>query len=395
MSDSERQPRVLIIDDDQGILEAFTVLLEEAFRVYTAASGQEGLAVFQHEDIDVVLLDIRLPDIDGIEVLRQLKAIDSDPTVLMLTALNDARLAVEALREGATDYLIKPVNNDDLLARLRYSTAQRRRQQEMLAAPTTVPPSHAPKTYIGRSPAIRQLLATVRRVAATDATVLISGETGVGKDLIARIVHHHSHRCTKPFVAVNCAAIAESLAESEFLGHERGAFTGAEQRRMGKFEQAHTGTLYLDEVSSLRPQTQAMLLRVLQGHEFHRVGGQHFVRVDVRVVASTNQALQKLVTAGSFRGDLFYRLHVIPVHVPPLRERLEDVPLLVDHFLTMYNMAYKRQVQGITSEALTLLCQRPWPGNIRELEHIIARLVATSRERVLDTDEVTWALSLS
>jgi DNA-binding NtrC family response regulator len=395
MSDPERQPRVLIIDDDTGLLEAYTVLLEEEFRVYTAASGQAGLALFQHEDIDVVLLDIRLPDIDGMEVLRQLKAIDPDPEVLMLTALNDARLAVEALREGATDYLIKPVNNEDLLARLRYSTTQRRLHQEPLAAPTTASPSYAPKTFIGRSPAIRQLLATVRRVAATDATVLIIGETGVGKELIARTVHDHSHRRANPFVAVNCAAIAESLAESEFLGHERGAFTGAERRRVGKFEQAHTGTLYLDEVSSLRLQTQAMLLRVLQGHEFHRVGGEQFLRVDVRVVASTNQNLQELVAAGSFREDLFYRLHVVPVHVPPLRERLEDLPLLVDHFLTMYNTDYGRQVQGITAEALTLLCQHPWPGNIRELEHVIARLVATSRERILDADEVALALSQS
>ena len=395
MSDPERQPRVLIIDDDAGLLEAYTVLLEEEFRVYTVASGQAGLALFQHEDIDVVLLDIRLPDIDGMEVLRQLKAIDPDPEVLMLTALNDARLAVEALREGATDYLIKPVNNEDLLSRLRYSTTQRRLHQEPLAAPITMPPSHAPKTFIGRSPAIRQLLATVRRVAATDATVLIIGETGVGKELIARTVHDHSHRRTNPFVAVNCAAIAESLAESEFLGHERGAFTGAERRRVGKFEQAHTGTLYLDEVSSLRLQTQAMLLRVLQGHEFHRVGGEQFLRVDVRVVASTNQNLQELVAAGSFREDLFYRLHVVPVHMPPLRERLEDLPLLVDHFLTMYNTAYGRQVQGITAEALTLLSQHPWPGNIRELEHVIARLVAISRERILDTDEVALALSQS
>jgi two-component system response regulator HydG len=242
---------------------------------------------------------------------------------------------------------------------------------------------------------MRQLLATVRRVAATDATVLIIGETGVGKELIARTVHDHSHRRANPFVAVNCAAIAESLAESEFLGHERGAFTGAERRRVGKFEQAHTGTLYLDEVSSLRLQTQAMLLRVLQGHEFHRVGGEQFLRVDVRVVASTNQNLQELVVAGSFREDLFYRLHVVPVHVPPLRERLEDLPLLVDHFLTMYNTAYGRHVQGITAEALTLLCQHSWPGNIRELEHVIARLVAISRERILDTDEVALALSLS
>ena len=395
MHESDRHPRVLIIDDDQSILEAYTVLLEDEFRVYTAASGHEGLALFQREDMDVVLLDIRLPDINGLEVLRQLRAIDAQTEVLMLTALNEARLAVEALHEGAVDYLIKPVDNDDLLTRLLRIAAQRYAHQEAHAEQTAAAPSHASEMPIGRSPAIRRLFAMVHRVAATDATVLITGETGVGKELIARTVHRQSPRRAKPFVAVNCAAIAESLAESEFLGHERGAFTGAERQRVGKFEQAHTGTLYLDEVGCLRLQSQAMLLRILQGHDFYRVGGVHFLRVDVRVVTSTNQNLQELVAAGTFREDLFYRLHVVPIHVPPLRERLEDLPLLVDHFLQRYNTAYGRQVQGITAEALTMLCQHPWPGNIRELEHLIARLVATSYQRILDTDAVAWALSLS
>jgi len=395
MHESDRHPRVLIIDDDQSILEAYTVLLADEFRVYTAASGHEGLALFRREDMDVVLLDIRLPDIHGLEVLRQLRAIDAQTEVLMLTALNEAPLAVAALHEGAADYLIKPVDNDALLTRLLRFASQRHAQQEAQAEQTGSALSHAPEVPIGRSPIIRQLFAMVRRVAATDATVLITGETGVGKELIARSVHRQSSRRAKPFVAVNCAAIAESLAESEFLGHERGAFTGAERQRVGKFEQAHTGTLYLDEVGSLRPQSQAMLLRVLQGHDFYRVGGVHFLRVDVRVVTSTNQALQDLVAAGTFREDLFYRLHVVPIHVPPLRERLEDLPLLVDHFLRRYNTAYGRQVQGITAEALTMLCQHPWPGNIRELEHLIARLVATSCQRILDADAVAWALSLS
>ena len=380
-------PRILIIDDDQSLLESYTVLLEDEFQVSTAESGEKGLEVLQHEDVHLILLDVRLPDISGIEVLRRIKALDENVDVIMITAVKDVRVAVEAIKLGAYDYLEKPFEIDEILALLRRTLEHQNLLREVLYLRDLR--AEVDRCFVvGRSPKMRQIYDLIVRVADTNATVLINGESGVGKELIARAIHQQSQRRLNPFVAVNCAAISEHLVESELFGHERGAFTGAIEMHRGKFELAHTGTLFLDEVGSLRLDLQAKLLRVLQEREFERVGGGKTIRTEVRIVAASNQDLKQMAADRLFRDDLFYRLNVIPVHVPPLRDRREDIPLLINHFLMKYNKDFGRQVQGVTAEALALLTHYHWPGNVRELENVIERLVVLSRHRILDLEDM-------
>jgi two-component system response regulator AtoC len=380
-------PRILIIDDDQSLLESYTVLLEDEFQVSTAESGERGLELLRHEDVHLVLLDVRLPDMSGIEVLRRIKALDESVDVIMITAVKDVRVAVEAIKLGAYDYLEKPFEIDEILALLRRTLEHQTLLREVLYLRDLR--AEVDRYFVvGRSPKMRQIYDLITRVADTNATVLINGESGVGKELIARAIHQQSQRRLNPFVAVNCAAISEHLVESELFGHERGAFTGAIDMHRGKFELAHTGTLFLDEVGSLRLDLQAKLLRVLQEREFERVGGSKTIRTDVRIVAASNQDLKQMAADRTFREDLFYRLNVIPVHVPPLRDRREDIPLLVNYFLRKYNKDFGRQVQGVTSEALALLTHYHWPGNVRELENVIERLVVLSRHRILDLEDM-------
>ncbi len=380
-------PRILIIDDDQSLLESYTVLLEDEFQVSTAESGERGLELLRHEDVHLILLDVRLPDISGIEVLRRIKALDENVDVIMITAVKDVRVAVEAIKLGAYDYLEKPFEIDEILALLRRTLEHQTLLREVLYLRDLR--AEVDRCFVvGRSPKMRQIYDLIVRVADTNATVLITGESGVGKELIARAIHQQSQRRLNPFVAVNCAAISEHLVESELFGHERGAFTGAIEMHRGKFELAHTGTLFLDEVGSLRLDLQAKLLRVLQEREFERVGGGKTIRTDVRIVAASNQDLKQMAADRMFRDDLFYRLNVIPVHVPPLRDRREDIPLLINHFLVKYNKDFGRQVQGVTAEALALLTHYHWPGNVRELENMIERLVVLSRHRILDLEDM-------
>ena len=380
-------PRILIIDDDQSLLESYTVLLEDEFQVSTAESGERGLDLLRHEDVHLVLLDVRLPDINGLEVLRRIKALDENVDVIMITAVKDVRVAVEAIKLGAYDYLEKPFEIDEILSLLRRTLEHQNLLREVLYL-RDLRAEGDRYFVVGRSPKMRQIYDLIARVADTNATVLINGESGVGKELIARAIHQQSQRRPNPFVAVNCAAISEHLVESELFGHERGAFTGAIEMHRGKFELAHMGTLFLDEVASLRLDLQAKLLRVLQEREFERVGGSKTIRTDVRIVAASNQDLKQMVSDRTFRDDLFYRLNVVPVHVPPLRDRREDIPLLVNHFLMKYNKSFGRQVQGVTSEALALLTHYHWPGNVRELENMIERLVVLSRHRILDIEDM-------
>jgi len=380
-------PRILIIDDDQSLLESYTVLLEDEFQVSTAESGEKGLELLRHEDVHLILLDVRLPDISGIEVLRRIKVLDENVDVIMITAVKDVRVAVEAIKLGAYDYLEKPFEIDEILALLRRTLEHQNLLREVLYLRDLR--AEVDRCFVvGRSPKMRQIYDLIVRVADTNATVLITGESGVGKELIARAIHQQSQRRLNPFVAVNCAAISEHLVESELFGHERGAFTGAIEMHRGKFELAHTGTLFLDEVGSLRLDLQAKLLRVLQEREFERVGGGKTIRTDVRIVAASNQDLKQMAADRLFRDDLFYRLNVIPVHVPPLRDRREDIPLLINHFLMKYNKDFGRQVQGVTAEALALLTHYHWPGNVRELENMIERLVVLSRHRILDLEDM-------
>jgi DNA-binding NtrC family response regulator len=388
MTQTDVRPSILIIDDDPNLVESYTVLLEDEFQLRTAQSGEEGLAILQQQDINVMLLDIRLPGIDGMEVLRQAKTIDEKVDVIMVTAVRNVRVAVEAIKLGAYDYLVKPFEVDEVLSLLRRTLERQNLMREVLYLRAEVGRHQDMGDIVGRSPKMRQIYELICRIADTNATVLITGESGTGKELIARAIHKQSQRHLKPFVSVNCAAISEHLIESELFGHERGAFTGAIEKHLGKFELAHTGVLFLDEVSTLRPDLQAKLLRALQEREFERVGGRKTIRVDVRIVAASNQDLKQMITDHTFREDLFYRLNVVPIHVPPLRERREDIPLLIDHFLAKYNKAFQRQVEGFTPAALGVLRQYHWPGNVRELENVIERLVAISPQSTLGVEDL-------
>lgn len=382
------EPVILIIDDDRSMLESYTVLLEDEFQVHTATTGEVGLQLLQKENIHVLLLDIRLPDMDGLEVLRQAKAIDENVDVIMVSAVKNVRVAVRAIKLGAYDYLVKPFEIDDVLSLLQRVLERQNLRREVLYLRAEVDRYYDRGNLVAHDPKMRQIYDLVCRVANANATVLITGESGTGKELIARAIHQQSQRRTNPFVSVNCAAISEHLIESELFGHERGAFTGAVEKRLGKFELANTGVLFLDEVSTLRLDLQAKLLRVLQEREFERVGGQKALRVDVRIVAATNRDLKQMIGEGTFREDLFYRLNVVPIHVPPLRERKDDIPYLIDHFLAKYNHPAQVQIRGFTPAAQAVLRHYHWPGNVRELENVIERLVATSMRDWIGVDDL-------
>jgi DNA-binding NtrC family response regulator len=369
------KPRLLVIDDDPGLCEALTTLLEDEFQVATAATGAEGLTLLAQTAIPVVLLDLRLPDLPGLEVLAQLKALAPTTQVLMLTVITDLPVVVEALRYGACDYLAKPSDIDYLRARVRVALAASP-QYRPARLPVQVPTLTAGPCLIGLSAAMRRTWEAIRGVADTTSTVLLLGETGTGKELFAQALHAASPRQTHPFVTVNCATLAPTLVLSQLFGHERGAFTGAERSYVGCFERAHTGTLFLDEIGSLALEVQGVLLRVLQERRIQRVGSEQTLGVDVRIVAATNQPLRELVWTRAFRADLFYRLNVVPIELPPLRRRRVDMPLLLTHFLHKYNTAYGRHVQGFTAGAVEVLRRHAWPGNVRELEHLCARLIA-------------------
>lgn len=390
-----QRPQVLLIDDDCHLLESVATLLDGEFCVRTATTGERGLAILQREVINVVLLDIRFPGMDGLEVLRRVKMLKTPAEVIMVTALRDVHMAVESIKLGASDYVTKPFENDDLLTLLRTTLARQNLLQgacQLQAEPTELPDMG---NMVGRSAKMQHIYDRILRVAETQATVLVNGESGVGKELIARAIHQHSQRCKQPFIAINCAAIPEHLVESELFGYERGAFTGALEMRRGKFELADTGTLFLDEVGSLRLEAQAKLLRVLQEREFQRLGGSKTVHLDVRIIAASNRDLHQMVASNTFRMDLFYRLNVVPLSIPPLRERREDIPLLINHFVTKYSRAFQRQVEGFTPAALTMLTHYHWPGNVRELQNVIERLIALSRQRVLGVEDITSDLTVS
>jgi two-component system response regulator AtoC len=385
---SDTGPGLLIIDDDHSLLESYTVLLEDDFQVHTAPSGAAGIQVFDREDIHIILLDIRLPDMHGLEVLRRLKTRDENVDVVMITAVKDIRVAVDAIKLGAYDYLVKPFDIDELQSVLERILERQSLRREVLYLRAEVEQHHDMGDMVGHSTKMQAIYELISRIADTNTNVLIYGESGTGKELIARAIHRQSQRRTKPFIALNCAAISEALIENELFGHERGAFTGAVDKRPGKFELAHGGVLFLDEIATLPLGLQAKLLRVLQEREFERVGGSKTIRVDVRIVAASNRDLKQMVAEHTFRDDLFYRLNVVVIHLPPLRERREDLPLLVEHFLAKYNKAFQRTLQGFTPAALTALSQYHWPGNVRELENVIERLVAISPRPVLDVEDL-------
>ena len=380
---------VLVIDDDDSLREAIQKTLRRAgHRVLCAADGQRGLAWLAAEPVDVVLTDLRMDGLDGLAVLRATRRRAPLAQVVLITAYGTIENAVDAMRDGAYDFLVKPVERADLVTTVERAVERRALVVENRALRARVGEAEDTPPIVGASPGVQSIRATIAKVAASTATVLIEGETGTGKEVVARALHAHSGRRNGPFVVVNCAALPETLMEAELFGHERGAFTGAESQRKGRFELADGGTLLLDEVGEMAPAAQAKLLRVLQGGEFERLGGSETLRTDVRTLAASNRDLLEAVQAHEFREDLFYRLRVIHIRVPPLRERRADIPLLAQHFLQLAATRNERPVPRLGPEALDVLCRYSWPGNVRELENAIEAAVVLARSDVVSPDEL-------
>jgi two-component system response regulator AtoC len=364
---------VLVVDDEESVRESFRLVLDEDYDILDAPDGARALEILRASQVDAVLLDIRLPEMDGIEVLERIKALDDSIEVILVTAVKTVRTAVAAMKLGAFDYLTKPFEDEELLSLVRRAVEKRSLEREVTFLRGELARRHDGDELVGEHAEMQKLDHLIAQVARTTTTVLISGESGTGKELIARAIHRRGPRRDKPFVPVNPAAIPEALVESELFGHEKGAFTGAHARKLGRFELAQGGTLFLDEIGLLRAEVQAKLLRVLQEREIERVGGTRTIKIDVRIVAATNADLKRAVAAGTFREDLYYRLNVVPIAVPPLRDRIEDLPRLVDHFVRRFNHEFNKRIQGLTPEALALLASYAWPGNVRELQNIVER----------------------
>jgi len=385
---------ILVADDDAGMRESLArVLRREGFTVVPAEDGTAALEALRRTRVDLLVADLRMPGLDGLELLRAAKLVAPETEIVVISGHGTVEEAVEAMKEGAYDFLTKPFDRGALIRTVRQALERRALILENRSLQRRLDELTGAGELIGQSPAIRGVLDLVRQVAPTSATVLIQGESGTGKELVARDLHDLSQRRGKPFVRVNCAALPETLLESELFGYEKGAFTGAVGRKEGRFHLADGGTLLLDEVGDLSPLTQAKLLRVLQEGEFEPLGATRTIKVDVRVVAATNQDLAQLVREKRFREDLYYRLQVITVTVPPLRERPEDIPLLAQHFLRRFASKNHRELEGFTEAALRGLLDYGWPGNVRELEHAVERGVILARGRLLDVGDLPEAVT--
>ena len=381
--------KILIVDDEPKIRQILSLMLREIdHQTREATCGEEALEIVPDFRPDLVLLDLSMPGIDGLTTLRHMLELQPDLDVIMITAFGTIRTAVEAMRAGAFDYLTKPFDNDELLLLVDRALAVRRLNEEVHALRNDLEARYGFTNIIGISPQMQKVFHTMAKVAGVDATVLVTGESGTGKELVARNLHKKSRRENGPFVPVNCSAIPQTLVEAEFFGHERGAFTDARERRIGKFEQADRGTLFLDEVGDLALDAQAKLLRALQEKQIVRIGAQTPRRIDVRVIAATNKDLEREVATGNFREDLFWRLNVVHLQLPPLRQRQQDLPLLFDHFLERINRELGLAVNGMTPEVKRLLAEYPWPGNVRELENTFCRAMILCESQTLSIHDL-------
>ncbi|PYM06995.1 MAG: nitrogen regulation protein NR(I) [Candidatus Rokuibacteriota bacterium] len=375
-------PKILLADDEDGVRWVLEKGLREAgYEVTSVGDGEAALRHAEAEPYDLIFLDVRMPGLDGLTVLARLRASRPDALVIVMTAHGTMETAIQAMQRGAYDYLAKPFDIDEVLLLAERALAVRRLAQEVAQLKTGLQEVWEFGALIGRHSRMQEIYKAIGRIAASDVTVLLRGESGTGKELVARAIHHYSRRAGRPFVAVSCAAIPATLLESELFGHERGAFTDAKERKLGKFELAHGGTMFLDEVGDMPPELQTKLLRALQERSFERVGGQEPIRVDVRILAATNRELEALIKEGKFRDDLYYRLNVVELPLPPLRERRRDIPLLVDHFLAKY--ADDLGVRIVAPEALDRLVGYEWPGNVRELENVIQRAMVMATGGVI------------
>ncbi len=376
--------KILVIDDDRNLLKLLKMRLESAnYEIATAMQGEEATAAVQSRDFDLSILDLHLGNQNGLSVMKELRRHLPQMPIIILTAHGTIESAVEAVQQGAFNYLTKPFRYQDLVVQIEKALEKRRHTAETKKGKGLLEERHDLANIVARSKKMLDVLETVSRIANTNSTVYIHGESGTGKELIAMAIHLASERRTKPFLALNCAAIPEALLESQLFGHEKGAFTGAIRSTRGVFTQAHQGTIFLDEIGDMPLGIQAKLLRVLQDRRFTPVGGETLREVDVRTIVATNKDLEEAVKQGLFREDLFYRIHVIPIHIPPLRERKEDIPLLVEHFRKRFNVKLKRAIKGLTPEAMQRLLLYEWPGNVRELENMIEFAMAMTGEDII------------
>lgn len=371
--------RILVVDDEPRVRTSLKLVLEPTYEVLQAADAHEGLDLFKKDPPHLVLLDVILPGMDGLAVLEKMQAEDKSIPVIMLTGTKAVKTAVDAMKLGAADYISKPFEIDELRIIVGKALDTQDLEREVRSLRAQVINRYAFHNLIGKSSAMQEIYGKIEQVADSRTTILVTGESGTGKELVARALHYNSSRRDRPFIALNCAALPENLIESELFGHEKGSFTDATARRVGQFELAHTGTLFLDEIGDLSATTQAKLLRVLQEREFTRIGGVQAIKVDVRIVAATNKSLEELVRRGQFREDLYYRINVISLYLPPLRDRGEDVVLLARHFLAKRIEEEKRPQQDFTKEALELICRHPWPGNVRELQNVVEQSMLWSQ----------------
>ncbi len=380
---------ILIVDDERKMAVVLQAAFEEdGYAVEIAQSGEDALAKFRQNPVPLVITDLKMPDMSGIDVLEAVKKLRPDVEVILMTAYATAQTAVEAMKKGAYDYVIKPFSLEELKLRARHVFEKRQLEQHNRQLQNELQEKYSIENMVGRSGKMQDVYKMVHKVAPSDATVLILGESGTGKELVARAIHYLSPRRDKPFVAVNCAALPENLLESELFGFEKGAFTGADRRKLGQFELAGEGTIFLDEIAEMTPAIQVKLLRVLQNREFMRLGGTEVIEMKARVIAATNQSLEELIQDGRFREDLYYRINVFPIMLPPLRSRKEDIPDLVQHFLQKYKPGAE-----ITAEAMTVLQRYDWPGNVRELENVIERALIMAGDQPIRPEDLPAQLS--
>jgi two-component system response regulator PilR (NtrC family) len=386
-ADARPRPRILVVDDEASMRDMLRIVLRrDGYEVRVAPDGRAALDVLKREPFDLLLSDIRMPDLSGVEVLRAAKDVNRDIVAFMMTAYASTSTAVEAMRLGAVDYFTKPFNMDELRLKVRQHLEAFRLKQENVLLKRALQTRHEFSNIIGNSEPMLAVFRLVETIAPTNSTILITGESGTGKDMVARAVHFNSVRADHPFVALNCGAVPETLLESELFGHMRGAFTGADANKKGLIEVAEGGTIFLDEIGEMNATMQVKLLRVLQDRRFRRLGGTDEVQADIRIIAATNQDLPKLVAEGRFREDLFYRINVIPIELPPLRDRCEDIPVLAQHFMEKFASQMKKPVHSISGEAQVRMVAYAWPGNVRELENVIERCVALEQTPVILAD---------
>lgn len=382
--------RILIIDDERNILTSLEgILTDEGYHVFLAESGEEALKIIREDPPYMVLLDIWMPGLDGIEVLKRIRDEAPSIIVIMMSGHGTIETAVKSTKLGAYDFIEKPISMEKLTLLIRHAFDQQRLEEENIALKGKLEKGYE---VVGKSQGMVRLMEQINVAGPTNSRVLITGENGTGKELVARAIHRESQRADKPFVAVNCAAIPDTLIESELFGYEKGAFTGAAVAKKGKFEQADEGTLFLDEVGDMSLATQAKVLRVLQEQEFQRLGGNKKIRVDIRVIAASNKNLEEEIRKGNFREDLFYRLNVIPLTVPPLRERREDIPILINHFVSLFSQEYTIGHKNISTDAMDALCRYDWPGNVRELKNIIERLVIMVPSSTINLQDISFPI---